>query len=118
MDKLEQYFYDTMDKIGEINEVDEFAKMMLGIIKNGNVELYLKRFNETKIFDDAWINTFEGYFINIDNIIRNPRKALMDEEELVPVERARNLSVKTVQHLARNTQYIKDVNEDGTVVPS
>jgi hypothetical protein len=118
MDELKQYFLQTINKIGEINEVDEFAQLMLNIIKNGNVEINFKRFTETKVFDELWIKTFESYFVYLDNIIRNPWKILAEEEEVVPVERARNFSPKTVRHLAQNSQYIKDIDRDGMVIPT
>lgn len=118
MDELKQYFLNTINKIGEINEVDEFAQLMLNIIKNGNVEINFKRLTETKVFDELWIKTFETYFTYIDNIIRNPRKILADEEELVPVERARNFSPKTVRHLSQNSQYVKEIDKQGMVIPT
>lgn len=117
MDNLKQYFLKTMNRIGEINEVDEFAQLMLSIIKNGNVEINFRRLTETKVFDEIWIKTFETYFNHIDNIIRNPQKVLATEEDIVPVERAKNISPRGIRHLAQNTKYIKEIDKDGTIIP-
>lgn len=42
----------------------------------------------------------------------------MQEEEVVPVEKAKKISQETIKHLAQHTDLIQDVDEDGTITPS
>src|SRR5574344_23589 len=69
-------------------------------------------------FDYSWIEKIEETIPYLDNLVRNPRKFIVQEEEVVPVERAKKISQETIKHLAQHTNLIQDVDEDGTITPS
>lgn len=69
-------------------------------------------------YDYSWINKIEDTLIYLDNIVRNPKRFIMQEEEVVPVEKAKKISQETIKHLAQHTNLIQDVDEDGTITPS
>ena len=69
-------------------------------------------------YDYSWIDKIEETIIYLDNIIRNPKRFIMQEEEIVPVEKAKKISQETIKHLAQHTDLIQDVSEDGTITPS
>ncbi|MDD4808908.1 MAG: DUF2357 domain-containing protein [Bacilli bacterium] len=73
---------------------------------------------ESVQFDYSWIDKIEETLEPLDNIIRNPRRFIAQEEEVVPVERAKKISMETIKHLAQHTNLIQDVDEDGTITPS
>ncbi|MDD2377686.1 MAG: DUF2357 domain-containing protein [Bacilli bacterium] len=73
---------------------------------------------ESVQFDYSWIDKIEETLEYLDNIIRNPRRFIAQEEEVVPVERAKKISMETIKHLAQHTNLIQDVSEDGTITPS
>lgn len=84
----------------------------------GQTELYQKEIKETKIFDEEWIETIESYFSSLNNIISNPLSGLKVIEEVTPIEKAKKINSRSIKHLAANTHLLKEVKEDGTVMPS
>ena len=69
-------------------------------------------------FDKSWIEMIEGVIFDLGNIIANPRLNTKTEGVLTPVELARKINSESVQHLASHTQYIKEVDDYGNVIPS
>lgn len=68
-------------------------------------------------FDYSWLEMIEDSIEALDNIVRNPRKFIVQEEEVVPVAKAKKITLETVKHLAQHTNLIQDVAEDGTITP-
>jgi len=71
---------------------------------------------ETKV-DYTWLNVLESTLPSIDKIVRNPRRFIIQEEDVVIVEKIKKVSLETVKHLAQNSQNIQDLDENGDVVP-
>ena len=87
-------------------------------LKNGkNSYLRLDRLASSS-FDRSWIDTIEDVIFDLGSIIANPRSNTKVEGALTPVELAKKINSESVQHLASHTQYIKEVDEYGNVIPS
>ncbi len=69
-------------------------------------------------FDYSWLEKIEITIPYLDNIVRNPKRFIMQEEEIVPVEKARKITVETVKHLATHTNLIQDISDEGDITPS
>lgn len=69
-------------------------------------------------FDFSWLEKIEEVLPYLDEIIRKPRKFIMQEEEIVPIEKAKKISLESIRHLAQHTNLIQDVSDDGTITPS
>ena len=69
-------------------------------------------------FDKSWIEIIEDVIFDLGDIIANPRQNTKREGVLTPVELAKKVNSESVQHLASHTQYIKEVDEYGNVIPS
>ena len=55
----------------------------------------------------------------LDNILRNPNRFIVNEEEVIKIELARRVTVESIKHLSRNTNLIQDYDkETGDVKPS
>lgn len=67
--------------------------------------------------DFGWIDIFESYIPILDIIIRNPRRFIQSEENLVPIEKAKKFTEESIKHLAQNTQLIQDIDKDGMPQP-
>lgn len=57
-----------------------------------------------------WLDEIEYACPFIDNIIRNPKIALIREEEVTKIEKAKKINVSSVKDLSRHTEYIKKHN--------
>ncbi|HHX94071.1 MAG TPA: DUF2357 domain-containing protein [Tenericutes bacterium] len=60
------------------------------------------------LFD--WVDQVEFACPYIDNIVRNPKVFLINEEEVVKIEKAKKISVESVKDLAKNTHYIEKID--------
>lgn len=58
-----------------------------------------------------WLDEIEFACPYIDIIVRNPKLTLIQEENLVKVERSKRITVASVKDLAKHTQYIDDVDK-------
>lgn len=66
-----------------------------------------------------WLDIMEETIRYIDNILRNPNRFIVNEEDIVKVELARRVTVESIKHLARNTNLIQDIDKKtGDVRPS
>lgn len=104
------------DNMSTLIKQDNFYEYMHDAITSGKNEFSLyHRFFEKNI-DLRWVDAIESCIIPLDNIIRNPRKFIVQEEEIVAIERARKITAESVRHLAQHTNLIARVEED-TVTP-
>ena len=113
MDKsyLELYleYKDSMDSLTTDNQ---FYDTMSDVIERGKSSFSLfNRYFEKKI-DLTWVEEIEACIIPLDNIIRVPRKFIVQEEEIVPIERAKKITAESVRHLAQHTNMIAKVEGD------
>lgn len=86
-------------------------------IRRGENSFALTRKRVEKEIDLQWVEAIEGGIVPIDNFIRNPRKFIKQEEEILPIELSHNITAESVRHLAQHTNLISKVEGD-TVTPS
>lgn len=93
-------------------------KEIFDALSNGkNTYLRLDRMQSSS-FDNSWIDVIEGCIFDLGDIVNNPRMTTKQVANLVPIELARKTNAKSVQHLASHTQYIKEIDDYGNVIPS
>lgn len=69
--------------------------------------------------DYEWLTMIEDTIMYIDNILRNPNRFIVNEEDIVKIELARRVTVESIKHLSRNTNLIQDYDKKtGDVKPS
>ncbi len=86
---------------------------------NINSTLRVQTDYEKVIKDTEWIEKMEEVVPYIDNIFRNPNRFIINEEEIVKIERARKITVDSIKHLTKNTNFIQEIDKKtGDVKPS
>lgn len=80
-------------------------------IKNINSDMHFKSEFSANGTNFDWLNEVEFSLIYLDNIVRSPRVILVNEEEVVKVERAKKITVASIKNLARNTHFIEKIDE-------
>ncbi len=68
--------------------------------------------------DFAWLDIMEDTINYLDNILRNPNRFIVNEEEIVKVEQARRITVESIKHLSKHTNFIQEIEDNGDVKPS
>ncbi len=70
---------------------------------------------ESELFSDMmavdWLIEIETACPYIDNIIRNPKLALISEDDVVKIEKAKKITVESVKDLSKHTHYIDKIDE-------
>ena len=94
-----------IDKITEIfgNVSNEDYKSFNDKI---NSIINFTRTTENVSRDFSWVPIVEETIPYLDTIIRNPKKFLQQEEDIVIVEKSKKISTETVRHLAQHTNFI------------
>ena len=106
------------DKMAEMSAGNPYYDFMYEAISSGHNNFsQFNRFFEKKI-DIRWVEAIERCIMPIENILRNPRKFIVQEEEVVIIERAKKITTESIRHLAQHTNMIAKVDEDGSVMPS
>ena len=107
-----------LSKINQIARSSKEAQDILSCINDGrNSYMRLDRI-EASSYDMSWIKAIEDCIFDLGDIVSNPRENTKSEANLVPVELARKTTAESVRHLASHTQFIKDIDEKGNVIPS
>jgi hypothetical protein len=83
-------------------------------------EIFMKKINSNMHFKSelasesislTWVNEIEFACPYIDNIIRNPRLALINESDVVKIEKARKITVDSVKDLSKHTHFIEKIDK-------
>ena len=100
--------YETEDS----NKIDSFTDKL-----DSNMRVKTDYYRDEN--DVEWIETFSNILPYIEKILRNPKRFITTEEEIVKIESAKKVGVETVKHLAKHTNFIQDIDQDtGDVLPS
>ena len=81
-------------------------------VKNINSDMHFKSEFSANESNFDWLNEVEFALIYLDNIVRSPRVILVNEEEVVKVERAKKITVASIKNLARNTHFIEKIDDE------
>ena len=76
-----------------------------------NSNLHVQTDIENVVRDTDWIDIMEDTIPYIDNIFRAPNRFIINEEEVVKIERARKITVESIKNLAKNTSFIQEVDK-------
>ncbi len=88
---------------------------------NKKSNLFIEKVNSQMVYQSdfsgelinfAWVDKIESACPYIDNVVRNPKVALIKEEDVVKVEKAKKVSVASIKDLSRHTHYIEKINEE------
>ena len=105
------------DIIGLYSNVDEDQKE--AFLEKVSSTLQVKEESKKTTYDDEWLQKMELTIRYLDNILRNPNRFIVNDEEIVKIELARRITVESIKHLAKNTNLIQSFDEKtGEVKPS
>ena len=107
MNKLE--IFDLYNNSSDLN--DKFKKSL-------DAKLNVTNDIEKVECDTEWLEMMENTIRYIDNILRNPNRFIVNEEDIVKIELARRVTVDSIKHLSKNTNFIQKIEDNGDVKPS
>ncbi len=86
-------------------------------IKGTSARTEVRKSVNKVVLDYSWVDILSEAVPYLDTIIRNPRRFIVQEEDIVPIEKTKKVSEESIKHLAVHTNLIQDVDEDGSVKP-
>ena len=109
MDKLEVInLYENLNK----NIMEEFFSKT-----DSTLKVNIDKKETRNSFE--WIEKMAFTIPYLDNIFHSPNRFIVNEEEIVKIEQAKKVSVETIKHLSKNTNFIQTVDKKtGDVTPS
>ncbi len=111
MDKV--FLNSFIKKFGDEQSIGNF----IAAIRGGENKVLHNSVMQAVALDDSWIVALEGAIYSIEQIVRNPRKFIAENELIVDVAKARRVNSKTVRHLSSHSQYVQNISDEGEVMP-
>ena len=108
-------FKKFMDDFGSDELYDSFRSML----SYSRSTIALNRKVMEKAIDVSWVEAIETGLVHVDNVMRNPRKTIVNVEEVVPIALSKKITVDSIKHLAQHTDLIQSVDpKTGKITPS
>lgn len=110
-----------MDSLGvvELFEKNSQSSRVKEFEDKTNSTLRVETKRKKTVRDTEWMDIVEQTLPYIDNIFRAPNRFIVNEEEIVKIEQAKKVTVETIKHLSKNTNFIQTVDDKtGDVTPS
>ena len=111
-----ELFRQYLDNVGSIR--DRRYLNMKQEVYQGQTSYMRMKFKGSSIFNPEWIKRIEDCMYELDQITNNPREVTATEGSVMPIELAKKINYESVQHLASHSQFIKEIKENGDVVPA
>ncbi len=118
MSEDRQRFEKYVTNINKLLQSEEFYLSFQKKLRGSKPSYKLVEKHRNKVFDLEWVDIIESTLPNLDNIVRNPRKFIVLEEDIVDISLARAISTESVKHLAQHTNMIASVDKEGNVTPN
>ena len=92
------------------NDINEF-------LSKTESTVVVKKDTEKTTVDFSWVEKVHEAIPYLDNIIRNPRRFIVQEEDIVPIEKTKKVTEESIKHLAQHTSLIQEIDKEGVVKP-
>lgn len=115
--KEQQIYQEYTDSVSNLLS-DKEARGIFDALKSGKTTYMRVDRVESSSFDLSWIEMIEQTIPSLGDIILNPRLNTKDAQDIVPVELAKKTNADSVKHLASHSQYVKEIQDDGDVIPN
>ncbi len=113
--KGEKTYIDFVDEILSSLSNNELYQTFNEFIKSGENKITIHHQYTSKKIDVDWVAFLEDCIISMDNVIRNPKKFIAQEEEVIPTSLARSITTESIKHLSQHTNLINVI--DGEIKP-
>ena len=117
-EELVNYYTKVYEEIDNASINDPYGAYVLSRVKGGQKTILNKTQSEIRNFDMSFLDMIESVYPAITKIMRDPKKSIRYEQEVVAVEKAKKVNSDTVRHLSSHTQLIKEITKEGDVIPS
>ncbi len=108
-DKIQELFEQYHQSFLSTVNSDDFFSYLMNAINSGDNEISFLMKKLNKNIDMRWVEMLEDCIIPLDTIIRNPRRFIVQEDEVVPIHLSKKVTPDSVRHLAQHTHMISSI---------
>jgi len=109
--------YGVLKEINKISQDDPIRSSLSSAFSVSGEGEYISGARKTVTVDQSWLSKCEETLPHIKEAIDQCRSLLKKDGEVVRIDRAKRPSKDSVTHLARHSNYIKSIKEDGMPEP-
>ncbi len=114
--KDDEIFSDTAaTNVALTDRHSRYAEILSSFTGDGEIR-FVKQ-SVIRAIDETWVTAIEDCLIAIDEIMRTPSRFIEETEELLPIERTKKVTTRSIRHLCQHTGLISRI-ENGVVIPS
>ncbi|MBO4540030.1 MAG: DUF2357 domain-containing protein [Clostridia bacterium] len=110
-------YQDTLMTMDALIARHEEYETILNVLKNGAPKIRMTKKFMLKMIDETWVRAIEDSLQALDEVVRNPGHFIEETEELLPIERTKKVTSRSIQHLCQHTDLISSVEGD-TIIPT
>lgn len=103
--------------VRKIGGDSESLSRFLAALRGGENKVLHNVVSQSVMLSDDWILTLENSLHSIEQIARNPRKFIAENELILDVAKVRRTNSRTVRHLTTNSQFVQNIDKNGDVMP-
>lgn len=117
-EQLEDFYQKIYTDLEEKTLNVELGNYIYNRVSKGNKKTFNKTQIEVRNFNMDFLNVIESTYPALLKIMRDPKRSIRYEQEIVAVEKAKKVNSDTVRHLASHTHLIKEIKDNGDVIPA
>ena len=108
-----------MDKILDVFELyaDTDKRKIDGFNSKLSSKMSVRIESDKPKVELLWVQKMEDTIEYLDNILRAPTRLIINEEEVVKIEKIKKVTVESIKHLSKNAGFIEEVEDNGDVKP-
>lgn len=110
-------YADTLESVSSLLERHGIYGDVLGCFSEGEATARLSQKRMLRAVDEIWVKAVEDCIPAMDELIRNPNHFIAETEDILPIERTKRISGRSIAHLGRHTDYLS-VGPDGDYTPT
>ena len=98
-----------------IDRHNEYTDLMGSFL--GDEDIRFVKQTIIRAVDEKWVEAIENCLPALDEVTRNPSHFIEETEELLPIERTKKVTTRSIKHLCQHTGLISRIEGD-MVIPS
>ena len=116
--QIQDFYQNIYNDLEQKTLDDDFGNYVLGRVKTGQKTTFNKGLTEIRKFNMEFLDVIESCYPALLKIMKDPKRSIRYEQEIVAVEKAKKVTADTVRHLSSHTHLIKEITNEGDVVPA
>lgn len=118
MKKSSELFQQYQEINSQVFKEDKILKGLFDATHSGNRTYGRIHRKEDTSRDISWVDKVNDAIGHMNTIVTNPRSFIKTVSYLVPAELAKRTDSTSITHLSTHSQYVKKIEDDGTIIPS